>query len=78
MMKRDEKGNEINDEQLLKDIANSANIISYHEYKVERDPKKRGLLICLICTLSFYFVPLKIGLHSSYVVDWLFAHARCW
>lgn len=27
----DQKGNEINDEQLLKDIANGAHVISYHE-----------------------------------------------
>lgn len=36
----DESGNEINDAQLLKDIANGAHVISYHEYKVEGDPKK--------------------------------------
>ncbi len=29
----DEKGNEINDEQLLKDIANGAHVISYNEQK---------------------------------------------
>jgi hypothetical protein len=29
----DDKGNEINDELLLKDIANGANVISYHEQK---------------------------------------------
>lgn len=36
----DKQGNEINDEQLLKDIANGMNVIEYHEYKVEGDPKK--------------------------------------
>jgi hypothetical protein len=35
----DEKGNEINDEQLLKDMASGKTIISYHEYKMEGDPK---------------------------------------
>jgi hypothetical protein len=35
-----DNGNEINDEQLLKAIANGAHVISYHEYKVEGDPKK--------------------------------------
>jgi hypothetical protein len=30
----------INNEQLLKDIANGMNVISYHEYKTEGDPKK--------------------------------------
>lgn len=29
----DEKGNEINDAQLLKDIANGAHVISYNEQK---------------------------------------------
>jgi hypothetical protein len=29
----DEKGNKINDQQLLKDIANGARVISYHEQK---------------------------------------------
>ena len=29
----DEKGNEVNDEQLLKDIAAGAHVISYHEQK---------------------------------------------
>jgi hypothetical protein len=29
----DKQGNEINDEQLLKDIASGANVISYHEEK---------------------------------------------
>jgi hypothetical protein len=29
----DEKGNEINDEQLIKDIANGTHVISYHEEK---------------------------------------------
>lgn len=36
----DKNGNEINDEQLLKDIANGVHVISYHEYKVQGDPKK--------------------------------------
>jgi len=34
------KGNETNDETLLKDIANGANVIRYNEYKTEGDPKK--------------------------------------
>jgi hypothetical protein len=29
----DKQGSEINDEQLLKDMANGANVISYHEQK---------------------------------------------
>jgi uncharacterized Zn finger protein (UPF0148 family) len=29
----DKQGNEINDEQLLKDMANGAHVISYHEQK---------------------------------------------
>src|SRR5687768_9870319 len=29
----DQSGNEINDEQLLKDMAQGAHVISYHEYK---------------------------------------------
>jgi hypothetical protein len=36
----DKRGNEINDEQVLKDMANGMNIISYHEYKTEGDPTK--------------------------------------
>jgi hypothetical protein len=40
----DKQGNEINDEQLLKDIANGANVISYTEVKSgkERTVVKRG------------------------------------
>lgn len=37
----DEKGNEINDEQLLKDIANGAHVISYNEYKHGEDKPVR-------------------------------------
>jgi uncharacterized Zn finger protein (UPF0148 family) len=36
----DKQGNLINDEQLLKDIANGKVAISYNECKVEGDPKK--------------------------------------
>jgi hypothetical protein len=36
----DKQGNEINDEQLLKDIANGKHVIRYNEYKVEGDPTK--------------------------------------
>jgi hypothetical protein len=36
----DKQGNLINDEQLLKDIANGKVVISYNEYKTEGDPKK--------------------------------------
>ena len=35
----DSQGNEINDEQLLKDIARGVKVISYREDKVEGDPK---------------------------------------
>ncbi|HJR84992.1 MAG TPA: hypothetical protein VJ772_06440 [Nitrososphaeraceae archaeon] len=31
----DKQGNEINDEQLLKDMASGKTVISYHEYKME-------------------------------------------
>jgi hypothetical protein len=36
----DKQGNLINDEQLLKDIANGKTVISYHEYKTEGDSAK--------------------------------------
>ena len=36
----DKQGNEINDEQVLKDMANGKTIISYHEYKTEGDSTK--------------------------------------
>lgn len=36
----EQHGNEINEEQLLKDIADGKNVISYREYKVEGDNKK--------------------------------------
>jgi hypothetical protein len=36
----DKQGNEINDEQPLKDIANVKVVISYNEYKTEGDPIK--------------------------------------
>jgi hypothetical protein len=36
----DKQGNEINDEQLLKDIANGAHVISYREDKVPGDSNK--------------------------------------